>query len=197
MRLLSVILILALIAPVVLAEGKLGEDQNPDLSGTPISEITHTTSSNENDIWSITITLNDDAVANNTSVEALTQICYNLGSCLSPQPLQLTSDDGKVWGGEVIAKGPETCSEANPNDCLHTYVNWKVTLDYSADETEEEFPDKGYYKTWSSCWFDSGTWGGGNCIQTDQVIEEEDSLDSLPISSVMFVMLVAALIRRR
>jgi len=197
MRLLSVLLIMALIAPVALAGGTPGQDQDPNLSGTPISEITHTTPSDEDDLWSITITLNDDAVSNNTSVEGLTQICYNLGSCLSPQPLQLSSDDGKIWSGEVIAKGPDSCSEADPNVCLHTYVNWKVTLDYSDDETEEEFPDSGYYKTWSSCWFDSGTWGGNNCIQIDLVDKEEDSLDSVPMFSVMFVMLVAALIRRQ
>jgi hypothetical protein len=197
MRLLVVLLIMALIVPVALAGGTPGQDQDPNLSGTPISKITHTTPSDEGNLWSITITLNDDAVSNNTSVEALTQICYNLGSCLSPKPLQLSSDDGKIWSGEVIAKGPDSCSEADPNDCLHTYVNWKVTLDYSDDETEEEFPDNGYYKTWSSCWFDTGTWGGNNCIQIDLVDKEEDSLDSVPMVSVMFVMLVAALIRRQ
>lgn len=197
MRLLAVLLIMALIVPVALADGTPGQDQDPNLSGTPISEITHTTPSDENNLWSITITLNDDAVSNNTSVEALTQICYNLGSCLQPEPLQLSSDDGKIWSGEVIAKGPDSCSEADPNDCLHTYVNWKVILDYSDDETEEEFPDNGYYKTWSSCWFDSGTWGGNNCIQIDLVDKKEDSLDSVPMVSVMFVMLVAALIRRQ
>jgi len=188
---------MALIAPVALADGNPGEDNDPDLSGTPISGITHTTPSDENNLWSITITLTDDAVTNNTSMEALTQICYNLGSCLQPEPLQLSSADGKVWSGEVIAKGPDDCSEDNPNHCLHTYVNWKVTLDYSDDETEEKFPDKGYYKTWSSCWFDSGSWGGNNCIQIDPVVKEDNSLYSLPMVSVMFVMLVAALIRRR
>jgi hypothetical protein len=70
-------------------------------------------------------------------------------------------------------------------------------LDYPDDETEEEFPDKGYYKTWSSCWYDSGSWGGNNCIQIDSVVKEENFLYSMPMVPVIIVMLIAALIRRR
>ena len=201
MRLLSVLLILTLVAPFALAaDATPGDDQDPDLSNTPIAEITHTTPSDEGGLWSITLTLNDDAVANNTSITSLTQICYNIGSCLSPEPMELSSDDGKTWSGEVIAKGPDGCSEENPNDCLHTYVNWKVMLDYVDDDTEEDFPDKGYYKTWSSCWKDSesGDWGGNNCIQIATLPSDDDSfLYSLPISSVMYIVLFAALIRRQ
>ncbi len=198
MRLLSVVLILALIAPAVLADGNPGEDQNPDISNTSVADIKHTTPSDENEPWFITITLNDDAVANNTSMKGLTQICYNAGSCLSPEPLQLNSTDGKVWTGEVIAKGPDDCSEVDENDCLHTYVNWKFTLDYYDDDTVEDFPDKGYYKTWSSCWkdADTGDMGGNNCIGVTNS-GDDGFLYSLPISSVMFVILFAALIRRQ
>ena len=197
MRLLSVVMIMVLIAPVVLADGQPGEDQDPDISNTPISEILHTTPSNEGEVWAISVTLNDDAVANNTTMKGLTQICYNAGSCLSPQPLQLNSTDGKVWFGEVIAKGPDNCSEEDENNCLHTYVNWKVTLDYYDDDTVEDFPEKGYYKTWSSCWkdVDTGQSGGVNCIEV--ATSDDGFLYSVPISSVMFVMLFAALIRRQ
>ena len=47
MRLLSVVVIMILIVPVVLAKGQPSVDQDPDISNTPISDILHTTPSNE------------------------------------------------------------------------------------------------------------------------------------------------------
>jgi hypothetical protein len=41
----------------------------------------------------------------------------------------------------------------------HSYVNWRVKATY-ADDSTENFPDADWYKTWSTCYYDDGGYGG-------------------------------------
>ena len=41
----------------------------------------------------------------------------------------------------------------------HSYVNWRVKATYSDDSTEN-FPQNDWYKTWSTCYYDDGNYGG-------------------------------------
>ena len=41
----------------------------------------------------------------------------------------------------------------------HSYVNWRIKATYSDDSTEN-FPQGDWYKTWSTCYYDDGSYGG-------------------------------------
>jgi len=148
----------------VSAAGEGGVDTEPDLNETGVESITHNEVAIENQPWSFSITLEDGAVENGTTVQKVTtQICVNQGLCLSPEPMELTRVEN-TWSGVVTPHWADcTYSEL---ECMITYVNWKFVL-VDGEENETKFPENGYYTTWSTCWIYEGVTEGEDCPQED------------------------------
>ena len=153
-----VILIAITLIGTASAAGEGGVNVEPVVEDTIFIEIDHTETTTDLEDWEITLTLSDDAISNNTTFELTTQMCNNDGVCLPPTVAETFSNDGKTFTSAVT-----TVED-------HSYVNWRIKATYSDDNnTTETFPSKGFYKTWSDCWFNDGEWGGDGCKegQTD------------------------------
>ena len=175
----------------VSAAGESGVNTEPDLAGTDVKSIVHDEVAIDNQPWEFSITLEDNAIENGTTVlEVRTQICVNKGLCLSSEPMELTREN-KTWSGETTPHWAEcTYSEL---ECLITYVNWKFAL-VDGEENETTYPENGYYKAWSSCWIDTdGNSGGDGCPQ------EDDDSSLLPGfgATIGIVSLIAASLTQR
>ena len=163
------------------AEG--GQDVNPDSEDVPFSVTNRTTPSQDFQKWTLTLEMDEEAVQNGTTFEISTQICLNTGVCDPPEPMDL--DEGSEGGTYIVSLKP-------PSD--HTYVNWRVKAIYN-DSSTEVFPYGDWYKTWSTCWYDDGTYGGihageNGCDVPSIKAEEEESL--LPFLTSMVTMSVVA-----
>jgi hypothetical protein len=90
--------------------------------------------------------MDEEESQNNTTFEITTQICLNDGVCDPPVLMDAEIDGAKY-----------TVSVTPPSD--HTYVNWRVKAVYE-NGNSTNFPTGDWYKTWSSCWFDDGSFGG-------------------------------------
>ena len=124
-----------------------GEDVNPD-SDVPFSVEERTTPSQDNQPWALSVILDQEALDNGTTLAITTQICLNNGVCDPPTTQEVTvSDDGSTYSMELKP----------PAD--HSYVNWRIKATYSDDSTEN-FPQGDWYKTWSTCYYDDGSYGG-------------------------------------
>ena len=124
-----------------------GEDVNPD-SEVPFSVEERTTPSQDNQPWALSVILDQEALDNGTTLAITTQICLNNGVCDPPTTQEVTvSDDGSTYSMELKP----------PAD--HSYVNWRIKATYSDDSTEN-FPQGDWYKTWSTCYYDDGSYGG-------------------------------------
>ena len=124
-----------------------GEDVNPD-GEVPFTVEERTTPSQDSQPWALSIMLNQDALDNGTTLAITTQICLNNGVCDPPTTQEVTvSDDGSTYSMELKP----------PAD--HSYVNWRIKATYSDDSTEN-FPQGDWYKTWSTCYYDDGSYGG-------------------------------------
>ena len=183
-QIVPVLLTVLLILPIAAAEAKGGEDVEPDITGSPITTIDHSTEVPDESEWSITITLVEQAAQNNTTVRILYQMCTNEGTCDSPDYMEVESSaDNSTWDASVM-----TIDD-------HAYVNWVVSLLYE-DGEEEKFPGSGYAKAWSSCWYDinSNTWGGKDCPDGPEGSDDdEDSfLPSIGFLGAMAMMAFAA-----
>ena len=56
------------------------------------------------------------------------------------------------------------------------------------------FPSKGFYKTWSDCWFSGGEWGGDNC--PSETSDDEDSfLPALGLFATVVAVMIAVATR--
>jgi len=156
----------------VAAEGMMGIDKEPDLSGTPLDSIEHTSPSVDLEVWTLSATLDDVAASNGTTLELTTQICINTGICFAPEPQEMTTtDQGLTWTGSV------------PTPEGHAYVNWRITADFA--ESEQVMPESGWAKTWSSCWvsFDAEgqpVSGGDGCVE-----RQDEGDDSLPAAGTV------------
>ena len=178
---ICILMSLALLNTVSAADTEGGVNIEPDVDETIFSEISHTETTTDLDEWEITLTLNDEAFNNNTSFTLTTQICINEGICLPPETATLASDDDKIFTSSVTTIDN------------HTYVNWKVKATYADDDnTTENFPSKGYYKTWSDCWFNDNEWGGDSCPGDE---EDDGFLPSIGIVFAASAVLLAAIIR--
>lgn len=171
-----------------------GEDVEPDISNSPIVAINHTVEAADNSDWSINIELDSNAASNNTTIRILSQMCTNGGVCDAPQ-----------WVDVEVSENRTNWSSSWKTIDDHSYVNWKVALDYDDGESEE-FPSSGYAKAWSSCWYDIDIdkWGGKDCpdgpIDGDGNTEPDSSDSELPFLgfvSISVMLGVAALIRSR
>ena len=141
---LATLMILSL--PLSSAAGTAGEDRLPDLEETPFQTASATSPSIDGVLWEVDLTLDQAYAENNTTMEIATQICTNDGVCDPPVVQEVTLLDG-VFSASVTP----------PSD--HTYVNFRVTLNYE-DGSNENFPKANWYTTWSTCYYDSGEWGG-------------------------------------
>jgi len=188
-RTLVVLFAVFLLNSVSAVDFEGGIDIDPDLEGTPFATINHTTPTSDLQNWNITITLTNDAVSNNTTFTLTTQICNNEGVCLPPEGRPLSTDDNTTFISNVTAIEN------------HSYVNWKLKATYNDDnETKETFPDNGYYKTWSDCWYYDGEWGGDECpedITPEILISDDDSfLSTISAFAVITILSIVAIIRR-
>ena len=165
------------------AEG--GVNIEPVIEETIFSEITHTETTTDLEPWNITLTLNDDAYNNNTTFILTTQICNNEGVCLQPEDATLESSDNKTFTSSVM-----TIDD-------HSYVNWRITANYTSDNgTEEKFPKSKYYKTWSDCWLYEGEWGGTACEGDAKTESESDDMPAIGLmATITMVAIAAAFIR--
>lgn len=124
-----------------------GEDVNPN-SEVPFTVEERTTPSQDSQPWALSVMLDQEARDNGTTLAITTQICLNNGVCDPPTTQDVTvSDDGSTYSMELKP----------PAD--HSYVNWRVKATYS-DDSSENFPQGDWYKTWSTCYFDDGSYGG-------------------------------------
>ena len=176
--LLSSLLILCF-SSMVSAAG--GVDVEPEIESSPISNITHSTEVADESMWSISISLEESAANNSTSVRILKQMCTNEGVCFAPEWVDAEpSSDNQTWSTSWV-----TIDD-------HAYVNWRVELDYD-DGGSEEFPSEGYAKAWSSCWYDidSDEWGGKDCPDGPSNDEKQvDNINSTPALSMLAVVAI-------
>jgi hypothetical protein len=157
-------------SPVSAADVEGGVNVEPVMEQTIFETITHTEVTTDFGNWEISMTLNNDAFNNNTTLDLITQICNNDGVCWPPEYAIIASDDNRTF----------TSSVTTIED--HTYVNWRVKATYSNDnDTTEMFPSSGFYKTWSDCWLNDGEWGGDGCMDSDND-GVHDRIDECPSS---------------
>ena len=180
----SVICILLSIALLNFASaaGEGGVNVEPNVDETIFSEITHTETTTDLGDWEIILTLSDDAISNNTTFELTTQMCTNEGICLSPTVAEVSTADGKIFTSTVT-----TIED-------HSYVNWRIKATYPDDNNStEKFPSKGFYKTWSDCWYNDGEWGGDNC--PDDKSSDEAFLPAVGLFSTVVTVMIAVATR--
>ena len=121
--------------------------------------------------------MDQDALDNGTTFAITSQICLNNGVCDPPVNQDVAvSDDGSTYTTDLTP----------PED--HSYVNWRVKATYSDDSTEN-FPQNDWYKTWSTCYYDDGSYGGvhaeeGSC----NVPAAGESTGFLPSVGVMLTL---------
>ena len=123
-----------------------GQDNGPEVEDTPFESYTVTSPSVSGETWTLVVVMDEAHMSNNTTFEISSQICLNDGVCDPPVVQELTIDGAT-----------HTTSLTPPND--HSYVNWRVKATYSDDSTEN-FPQGDWYKTWSTCYYDDGSYGG-------------------------------------
>lgn len=158
----SVLVALLLAVSFASAAGSSGSNLGPDEASTPFKEHEATTPSVSGEVWELTVVLDDEAVANGSTMSLTTQICTNDGVCDPPVPQEATvSEDGSTY---FISLTP-------PAD--HTYVNWRATVEW-ADGNSSSFPQGDWYKVWSSCWYDGTDWGGPDA-EGEGCAEEKES----------------------
>ena len=162
-----------------------GEDVNPG-DDVPFTVQERTAPSQDGQVWTLSVALNQEAVDNGTVLAITTQICTNDGVCDPPVNRDVAvSEDGSTFTTDLTP----------PND--HSYVNWRVKATYSDDSTEN-FPQGEWYKTWSTCYYNEGSYGGihsdGNGCDVPATGEGEGLLPSAGIVAVMTAMGCAALI---
>ena len=124
-----------------------GEDANTG-DDVPFTVEERTTPSQDGKTWALSLVMDQDALDNGTTFAITSQICLNNGVCDPPVNQDITvSDDGSTYTTDLTP----------PED--HSYVNWRVKATYSDDSTEN-FPQNDWYKTWSTCYYDDGSYGG-------------------------------------
>jgi hypothetical protein len=144
---LALALCALLLVPVVMAsEGGVNKDL--DIEGTQISAINTPSVSSDGEEFDITVTL--DQENNVTGVSWTWQVCLNSGVCLAPVPEDMATVEGTTW---VTTMTPVED---------HSYVNYRITLEY-ADGNSSIYPEAGWGgKVWSDCWV-AGEASGGDC----------------------------------
>jgi hypothetical protein len=162
-----------------------GEDANPG-DDVPFTVEERTTPSQDGKTWALSLVMDQDALDNGTTFAITSQICLNNGVCDPPVNQDITvSDDGSTYTTDLTP----------PED--HSYVNWRVKATYSDDSTEN-FPQNDWYKTWSTCYYDDGSYGGvhadGDGCNVPSSGESEGFLPSIGVVLTLTVLTGAALV---
>ena len=186
--LLSAVLLTSMVSSALAGSADAGEDINPDDS-VPFSVAERTTPSQDGATWTLRVTLDDEAHGDGTTLAITTQICLNSGVCDPPVTQDVTvSDDDRTYAMELTP----------PSD--HSYVNWRVKATY-ADDSTETFPTGDWYKTWSSCYYNDGTYEGvhadGDGCDIPASGESEGLLPFLGIGVVVVTLGLAVVVKRR
>ena len=162
MRNAFLVALMLMFVSVATAGGTGGQDEGPNTAETPFSAYEATSPSVDGETWTMSLTMDQSAVDNGTTMQLTTQICTNDGVCDPPVTQEATvSEDGAVY----------TISVTPPED--HTYVNWRAKVSYT-DGDDEFHPFGDWYRTWSSCYYNDGSWGG-SASTDDGCVEEEES----------------------
>ena len=178
----SVILAVILLLPLAAAEG--GVNEAAETGGTAVASVETADVALRGEDFGITVTLDDEAASNGTTVGWTTQICINSGVCYPPETSGLTDSqlDGSTWEGSVLL------------DDTGAYVNWRIELNWT-DGSTQTVPEVGFgWKVWSDCWWDNGTWGGQS---TDCQEEDGDGLPGFAAPAAVAAIAMAALMARR
>ena len=178
----SVILAVILLLPLAAAEG--GVNEAAETGGTAVASVETADVALRGEDFGITVTLDDEAASNGTTVGWTTQICINSGVCYPPETSGLTDSqlDGRTWEGSVLL------------DDTGAYVNWRIELNWT-DGSTQTVPEVGFgWKVWSDCWWDNGTWGGQS---TDCQEEDGDGLPGFAAPAAVAAIAMAALMARR
>lgn len=162
-----------------------GEDVNPG-DDAPFTVEERTTPSQDGETWTLSLVMDQDALDNGTTFAITSQICLNNGVCDPPVNQDVTvSDDGSTYTTDLTP----------PAD--HSYVNWRVKATYS-DDSSENFPQNDWYKTWSSCYYDDGNYGGvhaeGDGCKVPGSGESEGFLPSIGVVLTLTALTGAALV---
>ena len=173
-------LLFAMLPNAAAADGTDGEDANPT-GDVPFTVEERTTPSQDGEKWKLSVAIDGDAATNGTTLTLTTQICINSGVCDPPVNHEVTADEGTY-----------SLSLTPPGD--PSYVNWRVKATY-ADDSTDVFPDGDWYKTWSTCYFTDGDYGGihasGNGCEIPS--EEESFLPFIGVSLIATSVGVAGL----
>lgn len=175
------LIVLLLLTPTSLGAAEGGVDVNPD-ENAPFTVISRDSPSVDKEKWSLTIEMSQDAYDNGTSFELITQICTNDGIC--DPPVTMNAD---------IDQRLHSISLTPPND--HTYVNWRVKATDS-EGNKTNYPQGDWFKTWSSCYYNEGVWGGTDSLD-DGCSSDGETTPGISIIATIAVVSIAGLIITR
>jgi hypothetical protein len=180
-KLVAVAIVTILAFNVAASEGGLNE--GADLSETNILAIDANDVAYAESEFTISVTLKDDAIENISHINWITQVCINTGVCYPPKTIEMTTEDNKTWNS--IVEVDEGAS----------YLNWRIDLIDSSENTTR-VPETGFgWKIWSDCWYDGNDWGGDDNSCWPQ--EEEDSMPGFIMPLTLAAIGIAGLMTRR
>ena len=180
-KLVAVAIVTILAFNVAASEGGLNE--GTDLSETNILAIDANDVAYAESEFTISVTLKDDAIENISHINWITQVCINTGVCYPPKTIEMTTEDNKTWNS--IVEVDEGAS----------YLNWRIDLIDSSENTTRD-PETGFgWKIWSDCWYDGNDWGGDDNSCWPQ--EEEDSMPGFIMPLTLAAIGIAGLMTRR
>ena len=160
-----------------------GKDVNPEGDDIPFLVLQRDSPSIDKVKWSLTIEMSQEAYDNGTTFEMITQVCTNDGVCDPPVIMEAE-----------INERVHSISITPPSD--HTYVNWRVKAT-DAEGNNTNYPHGDWFKTWSSCWYNDGNWGGVNALEDGCDVDEEETPGFTALSSIAALGLGIIAISRR
>ena len=160
-----------------------GQDVNPEGDEIPFLVLERDSPSVDKIKWSLTIEMSQETYDNGTTFEIITQVCTNDGVCDPPVIMEAEIND-RV----------HSISVTPPSD--HTYVNWRVKAT-DTDGNNTNYPHGDWFKTWSSCWYNDGNWGGVNSLDDGCDVNEEDAPGFTALASIVALGLGIIAISRR
>ena len=160
-----------------------GKDVNPEGDDIPFLVLKRDSPSIDKVKWSLTIEMSQEAYDNGTTFEMITQVCTNDGVCDPPVIMEAKIND-RV----------HSISITPPSD--HTYVNWRVKAT-DAEGNNTNYPHGDWFKTWSSCWYNDGNWGGVNALEDGCDVDEEETPGFTALTSIAALGLGIIAISRR
>jgi len=172
------LIILLFMPSISMAATEGGVDVNPQ-GDEPFEVISRDSPSIDKEQWSLTIEMSEEAYNNGTTFEIITQICTNDGICDPP----VTMD------AEVVDR-LHSISITPPSD--HTYVNWRIKATDS-DGNKTSYPHGDWFKTWSSCYYNDGSWGGADSLD-DGCADDGETTPGLSTVATIAALSLAGLV---